>query len=342
VANSDAEITLIRNALTREASNDAYSIAQDVFKGTMPDVSRVSNEQLDARYHQAILTGDRQYLQAEAARDPAQFMASMKRLIDDGRAVMPPDKPLEPQPALPQAAKANVPVPKPPAGAQAPTFAQPDQVPAPQPALPMPPAPAPLAPPPPMPAPPPPGVIPAMASGGVVTQPTLALIGEQGPEAVVPLSPDPDLTRHLGGVNPANPQPGEIQSYIDQAARARGIDPATAMTVAYFEGGRDPQKPEQPAFTDPAIRGTFSTGSSWWPFQLHYGGQGYSQYGTAAGLGNEFTQQTGYQPGDPAAWRASVDFALDAALKRGWYPTWYGSKPGGVTQWQGIPGHAQG
>jgi hypothetical protein len=32
------------------------------------------------------------------------------------------------------------------------------------------------------------GGIPAMAEGGIVTKPTLALIGEAGPEAVVPLS----------------------------------------------------------------------------------------------------------------------------------------------------------
>ena len=42
-----------------------------------------------------------------------------------------------------------------------------------------------------------------MASGGVVTEPTVALIGEQGPEAVVPLTnsqmPDPDLAARLGG-----------------------------------------------------------------------------------------------------------------------------------------------
>jgi len=31
------------------------------------------------------------------------------------------------------------------------------------------------------------GGVPAMASGGIVTDPTLALIGEQGPEAVIPL-----------------------------------------------------------------------------------------------------------------------------------------------------------
>jgi hypothetical protein len=185
-----------------------------------------------------------------------------------------------------------------------------------------------------------------MASGGIVTQPTVALIGEQGPEAVVPL-PDyqpPSVQESLarigqGASDPSAvaPNQGDIQNYIDQAARARGIDPEVAMSVAYFEGGRDPTQPNQPAFTDPAVRGTFNTGSSWWPFQLHYGGAGYDQYGNTAGLGNEFTQQTGFAPGDPAAWRASVDFALDTALKRGWYPTWYGSKPAGVTAWQGIP-----
>jgi phage-related minor tail protein len=33
-----------------------------------------------------------------------------------------------------------------------------------------------------------PGVVPGLASGGIVTRPTLALIGEAGPEAVIPLS----------------------------------------------------------------------------------------------------------------------------------------------------------
>lgn len=190
----------------------------------------------------------------------------------------------------------------------------------------------------------------AMASGGIVTQPTVALIGEAGPEAVVPLGNyqpppyQPGVQESLGRVGQGAsdptavaPAPSDIQNYIDQAARARGIDPAVAMAVAYNEGGRDPSAPGRPAFSDPAVRGTFPTGSSWWPFQLHYGGQGYEQYGNTAGLGNEFTQQTGFHPGDPAAWKPSVDFALDTALKRGWYPTWYGSKPAGVTAWQGIP-----
>src|SRR5215831_9886493 len=280
----------------------------------------------------------------------------------------------------------------------------------------------------------PPGVRP-MASGGVVTQPTLALIGEAGPEAVVPLAdyqyqqpnyftgnsqlaagnidlnnrpvvrnPDGSIStvrsmsfgdeqgrevlvptvsddgrilsneeainqyydtgRHLGMFSTPEaatayaqqlhqqqaqqyapqytpPQAGEIEAYIRQAATSRGINPDIATRVAYFEGGRDLlNNPNQPAFTNPAVRADFNTGSSWWPFQLHYGGAGtpYEQYGTTAGLGNQFTEQTGYQPGDPAAWKPSVDFALDNALKGGW-TQWYGAGPRGanVGQWQGIP-----
>jgi len=41
------------------------------------------------------------------------------------------------------------------------------------------------------------GLIPGMAEGGIVTQPTLALLGEQGPEAVIPLS---GIGRGGGGV----------------------------------------------------------------------------------------------------------------------------------------------
>jgi len=347
---SQTDTEALRNSLTREVTNDAYAISAQIFKGQEPDVARVSNEQLDQRYRQAFLSNDRSYLMQEAGRDPAQFMASMERL----GVTMPAGQELSQDPKLPKEAKANVPLPKPPESATQSTYQQFSQVPSlplPQPApAPMPaslppvsaPGPVPLAAPPAA-MPPPPGVIPAMAEGGIVTQPTLALVGEQGPEAVVPLT-DVTSGNYPGSApagnapfDPARPQPGEIQTYIDQAARSRGIDPVTAMTVAYFEGGRDPRNPNAEPFSDPAVRGTFNTGSSWWPFQLHYGGPGYQQYGNVAGLGNEFTAATGYQPGDPRAWRASVDFALDTALKRGWYPTWYGSKPGGISQWQGLP-----
>jgi hypothetical protein len=126
-----------------------------------------------------------------------------------------------------------------------------------------------------------------------------------------------------GGVNPA-PTPDEVRSYITQAAAARGIDPDIALTVAQREGG-----------FEAARRGTFKTGSSWWPFQLHYGGKGYEHLGNVAGMGNQFTAETGFEPGDPNAWQAATDYALDRAKKGGW-GAWYGAKAAGITGFQGI------
>jgi hypothetical protein len=179
--------------------------------------------------------------------------------------------------------------------------------------------------------------IPAMAGGGVVTQPTVALLGEAGPEAIVPLAGQSGLGSAVqgSGADP-NATPDQIGQYIQQAAIQRGIDPGTAIQVALHEGFAQGQ---------PAARGTFSTGSSWWPFQLHYGSSDpsgpYAQYGNVAGLGNDFTAKTGWQPGDPRAWQAATDFALDTVLQRGWYPTFYGSVPAGVSKWQGLPTQQQ-
>jgi hypothetical protein len=100
----------------------------------------------------------------------------------------------------------------------------------------------------------------------------------------------------------------EIEGFIRDAAQRRGIDGDTAVKVARSEGGVD----------EYAARGTFSTGSSWWPFQLHYGGPGYEQFGTVAGMGNGFTKLTGWQPGDERAWRDSIRYALNRAKASGW------------------------
>jgi hypothetical protein len=120
---------------------------------------------------------------------------------------------------------------------------------------------------------------------------------------------------------------GEIADYIRQAASSRGIDPAVAIRVAEHEGG----------VTEAARRGTFDTGSSWWPYQLHYGGAGtpYESLGTVAGMGNTFTEVTGFQPGDPTAWKASVDYALDEVARAGW-GKWYGAAAAGISNWQGV------
>ena len=56
--------------------------------------------------------------------------------------------------------------------------------------------------------------IPAMANGGIVTSPTLALIGEAGPEAVVPLN----RANGMGGVT-INVNGGEPQAVVDALVR---------------------------------------------------------------------------------------------------------------------------
>lgn len=117
----------------------------------------------------------------------------------------------------------------------------------------------------------------------------------------------------------------EFESFLRAEAQRRGIDPEKAVTVANSEGG----------LTEPARRGTFPTGSSWYAFQLHWGGQGYEKYGTVAGMGNSFTALTGWQPGDPAAWRDAMRYALDTVKRGGWGP-WYGAAARGITGFDGV------
>jgi hypothetical protein len=144
----------------------------------------------------------------------------------------------------------------------------------------------------------------------------------------------PAVTFTYAGPSPASPRPAGggagVEAYIRQAAATRGIDPDIAVRVAQSEGGLVPNR-----------TGAFPTGKSFWPFQLHYGGAGtpYAQYGTVAGMGNAFTQKTGWQPGDPEAWRAATDYALDAAKQQGW-GAWYGARNQGITGFQGINGGA--
>lgn len=117
----------------------------------------------------------------------------------------------------------------------------------------------------------------------------------------------------------------EYEAFIRAEAARRGISPDVAVWVANSEGG----------VTEPARRGTFATGSSWWAYQLHYGGAGYEHLGNVAGMGNDFTRVTGWQPGDPSAWRDAARWALDLARAGGWGP-WDGAKAIGVTGFYGI------
>lgn len=116
-----------------------------------------------------------------------------------------------------------------------------------------------------------------------------------------------------------------FEAFCRAEAPRRGITPDVAVWVCNSEGG----------LTEAARVGRFATGWSWWALQLHYGGAGYEQFGTTAGMGNSFTKLTGWAPGDPRAWRDALRYGLDQARAGGWGP-WYGAKKIGVTGFYGI------
>jgi hypothetical protein len=120
----------------------------------------------------------------------------------------------------------------------------------------------------------------------------------------------------------ANP---EIERYIRDAARSRGIDENTAVEVARREALNvfDPSKPD--------LGG--DDRSSFGVYQLHYGG--LSKKMPNAGLGDEFTKATGLDARDPSTWKQQVDFSLDHAARNGW-SAWMGADAAGIGKWQGI------
>jgi len=112
---------------------------------------------------------------------------------------------------------------------------------------------------------------------------------------------------------------GEVVDYIRSAAIKRGIDPDVAVKVAQSEG---------------LYNYIGDAGSSFGPFQLHYGGVNPRM--PKKGLGDAFTAATGLDARDESTWQKQVDFALDTAAKpggRGW-ADWYGWKGG---QFAGLP-----
>lgn len=134
-----------------------------------------------------------------------------------------------------------------------------------------------------------------------------------------PLAP-PAPPQAPAGTGAAPGSRDEQEAYIRQSAQMRGIDPETAVKVAKSEGLN--------AYTG-------DEGSSFGPFQLHYGG--VARGGNAVpGLGDEFTKATGLNARDPSTWRAQVDFALDNAAKGGWSP-FHGARKTGIADFQGIP-----
>ncbi len=100
---------------------------------------------------------------------------------------------------------------------------------------------------------------------------------------------------------------GNVESYIRQAAAARGIDPNVAVRVAKGEGGlSDPL--QQSYVVKDGKRET-----SYGPFQLRIGG----------GLGDK-ALAAGIDPRKESDWKKGVDFALNHAAVHGW-GEWYGA-----------------
>lgn len=126
------EVVKLRDEITDEVNRDAEHIAGSIFGNVdnQPDLARVSDEQLMNAYRRAYQNGDRQFLQAEARRDPNQFLKIADKLGVQRQpsqpaapppSPMPLPAPMPVQPMLPPLAPAPMPmVTGPPLGPQSP------------------------------------------------------------------------------------------------------------------------------------------------------------------------------------------------------------------------------
>jgi hypothetical protein len=101
--NQRNEIVRLQSEITAEVNGDAPEIARGIFgdNADHPDMAQVSNQALDNVYRQKFMSGDpkdRQWLQAEAKRDPQQFLKVADRL---NVKMPPPTPPPDPMAAMP-------------------------------------------------------------------------------------------------------------------------------------------------------------------------------------------------------------------------------------------------
>lgn len=106
------------------------------------------------------------------------------------------------------------------------------------------------------------------------------------------------------------PSQAEVDAYVAARAPILGIDPTVAVGVRRAES---------------SMGFVGDNGSSFSPFQLHYGG----------GLGDVFTGQTGLDARDPRNWQAATDWALRYAQSHGW-GAFHGAARAGYGIWDGI------
>lgn len=119
------------------------------------------------------------------------------------------------------------------------------------------------------------------------------------------------------------PSDTDVDNYINQTATRLGINPNIAVQISQGERG--------------ARSGGWigDQGSSFGPYNLHYGG--ISRQNPDSGLGDTFTQRTGLNARDIAnTWKQQIDFALTWAKQvSGWQP-FHAAQKLGYGVWDGI------
>jgi hypothetical protein len=136
------EIVALQQEITSEVHRDASSIATGVFgeNKNHPDMAQVSNAQIDDLYRSKYQANDRQWLQAEAKRDPQQFLDVAKRIGVQAPSSAPGAPPVQPANAFEKAMMANAGAAPPPPPALPPAPVAPPPIPLPPAAVGPPPA----------------------------------------------------------------------------------------------------------------------------------------------------------------------------------------------------------
>ena len=127
----------------------------------------------------------------------------------------------------------------------------------------------------------------------------------------------------------------QIENYIRESAKARGIDPDTAVRVYRSEGGGAALNGPG-GFMRSNARKNGIREPSYGPFQSLIGGPGT---GFPKGQGNAMLA-AGIDPRKPEDVFKAIDWSLNYAAQRGW-SEWYGAKAVGIGRYDGLSGAKQ-
>jgi hypothetical protein len=115
-----SEVLELQQEITHEVNTDAEHLARAVFGDpkNMPDIARVDDQTLEARFRAAYQSQDRKWLIGEAQRDPEQFVKVARRI----GAMLPQEAPPTATVAPPMPMPAPMPMAAPPLPPAAPVL----------------------------------------------------------------------------------------------------------------------------------------------------------------------------------------------------------------------------